>query len=222
MSSPSSVRKYPLLRFTSNVDWVHVDPSLLFKLSLLAAQNNKIITVFSGYRNDKYSAAHGGFAGDPHTRHIAVDAMIGNKPIGNVISASQFAAAGLITGNQPNFYKGKRDPSHVQLAGGGKTGSSPVPSSDGSSSEQGAGQDTTVPGVQNDQTQPVVPQPGQMASPQTQPDIGSTLPYQPAPASGINSTNQFVAELWNRIASQPASSPDTQLLAQNAQYSSGG
>lgn len=69
---------------------------------------------------------------------------------------------------------------------------------------------------------PVLPSPGTSTPTDTQPYTFSTQPYQPPPGSGMNSTNPFVAELWNRIASQPASSPDTQLLASNAQLMSGG
>lgn len=210
MSKVSSGRasQYPLLRFSSNVDWQHVDPALLQKLSVLAARNHKIIDVFSGYRTDKYSAQVGGFAGDPHTRHIAVDANIDGKPIGSVIAVSQFASVGLITGNQPNFYKGKRDPSHVQL-GSSSSDSGTATSSQAASRPAPAA--APAPTVDTTQT---LPTPGQTQPTDTLPDTFGTQPYQPAPGSGMNSTNPFVAQLWNRIQ---ATSPDTQLLQSNSQ-----
>lgn len=212
----AKTRQYPFLQFESQVDWQHVDPSLLQKLNMLGAQAHKIITVFSGYRSDKYSAQVGGFAGDPHTRHIAVDANIDGKPIGSVIKPAQFAAVGLITGNQPNFYKGKPDPSHVQLgsqpSGSGEAGSSPAAPSGASSSGQGVGQDTTS------QQPPALPTPGQDQPSDTQADTFSTQPGVAPPGSGM--VNQYVADLWNRIASQPGASADTQLLASNAQLGS--
>ena len=76
--------------------------------------------------------------------------------------------------------------------------------------------DVPQPGQAQPDTTATLPTPGGQPGPFTQPDTFSTQPYQPPPGSGINSTNQFVAELWNRIASQPAASADTQLLAQNA------
>ena len=215
MSSPSSVRKYPLLRFQPQVDWQHVNPELLQKLNALAAQTHHVITIFSGYRSNKYSAQVGGFAGDPHTRHIAVDANIDGKPIGSIISPAQFAAVGLITGNQPNFYNGKPDPSHVQL--GGEAGSSPAAPSGASSNAPVAGQDTTAAAPQS----PALPTPGQAQPSDTQADVFGTTPYEPPPGSGMNSTNPFVASLWNRIAAQPGASADTQLLASNAQLIGG-
>lgn len=58
--------------------------------------------------------------------------------------------------------------------------------------------------------------------PGTVPDPGSTQPYEPPPGSGMASTNSFLADMWNRIASQPGASPDSQLYAQNAQTLTGG
>lgn len=46
------------------------------------------------------------------------------------------------------------------------------------------------------------------------PDPAGSQPFEPAPGSGMGSASSFVAELWNRV--QPTS-PDTQLLQQNAQ-----
>ena len=208
----AKTRQYPFLQFESQVDWQHVDPSLLQKLNMLGAQAHKIITVFSGYRSDKYSAQVGGFAGDPHTRHIAVDANIDGKPIGSVIKPAQFAAVGLITGNQPNFYKGKPDPSHVQLG-----------SSSGAGVAQPAAPAAAAPAGNDGGTAPAtqasaLPTPGQDQPSDTQADTFSTQPGVAPPGSGM--VNQYVADLWNRIASQPGASADTQLLASNAQLGS--
>lgn len=212
----AKTRQYPFLQFEPQVDWQHVDPSLLQKLNMLGAQAHKIITVFSGYRSDKYSAQVGGFAGDPHTRHIAVDANIDGKPIGSVIKPAQFAAVGLITGNQPNFYKGKPDPSHVQL--GGSSSSSTPGAGDATQGAQdgqpGSPSDSSPP----QQQAPAIPTPGQDQPSDTQADTFSTQPGVAPPGSGM--VNQYVADLWNRIASQPGASADTQLLASNAQLGS--
>jgi murein DD-endopeptidase MepM/ murein hydrolase activator NlpD len=60
-----------------------------------------------------------------------------------------------------------------------------------------------------------------------QPDLGvttspdTTQPFQPPPGSGPQSTNSFLVDMWNRIASQPGASPDAQLLAANAQLATG-
>lgn len=79
----------------------------------------KTALIISGYRTPAHSVAVGGFANDPHTKGIAVDATVNGQPIGYVPG---FVAAansiGLISGNQPNFYKGHTDPGHVQLGGG--------------------------------------------------------------------------------------------------------
>lgn len=208
----AKTRQYPFLQFEPQVDWQHVDPSLLQKLNMLGAQAHKVITVFSGYRSDKYSAQVGGFAGDPHTRHIAVDANIDGKPIGSVIRPAQFAAVGLITGNQPNFYKGKPDPSHVQL---GSSSGAGVEQPAAPAAAAPAGNDGgTAPATQS----PALPTPGQDQPSDTQADTFSTQPGVAPPGSGM--VNQYVADLWNRIASQPGASADTQLLASNAQLGS--
>ena len=90
----------------------------------------------------------------------------------------------------------------------GEAGSSPAATDVTSSSGQVAGQDT------NQAQAPALPTPGQAQPSGTQPDAFSTQPYALPPGSGM--VNQYVADLWNRIASQPGASQDSQLLAQNA------
>ena len=81
--------------------------------------------------------------------------------------------------------------------------------------------ETPSPGLTLDVARSDVPSPGQTQPSDTQADVFATQPYQPPPGSGMNSTNPFVAELWNRIAAQPGASADTQLLASNAQLTGG-
>lgn len=66
------------------------------------------------------------------------------------------------------------------------------------------------------QTAPTIPSPG-VPNVTESPDPSGVQPFQPPPGSGMNSASSFIAELWNRVASQPGASPDTQLLAANAQ-----
>jgi hypothetical protein len=108
---------WPYLNFAGHVDWQHVDQRLWDKLNAVGQKLGKKIDVFSGYRSDDYAAAgKGGFPGDPHTRGIAADANIGGVPLGSYPGAlALLTAAGLRSGNQPNFYQGKPDPSHVDL-----------------------------------------------------------------------------------------------------------
>lgn len=68
---------------------------------------------------------------------------------------------------------------------------------------------------------PVAPVAGRGVDMGVQPSALSTQPFEPPPGSGIASTNGYVADLWNRIASQPGVSPDTVALAQNAQLAGG-
>src|SRR5438132_2786662 len=94
-------------------------PSFLSDLySLARAFPNLVFDVCSGYRTPQQSVAVGGFANDPHTRGIAADITVGGKPIGQVFTQAQLARYGLMSGNTPNFYKGKPDPSHLQLTTG--------------------------------------------------------------------------------------------------------
>lgn len=189
---------YAHLRFATHVDWHHVNPALLTKLETLAANKGVVIDVFSGYRSNEYSAQVGGFRGDPHTHGIAVDASIGGKPIGKVFAPKDFATAGLISGNQPNFYRGKPDPSHVQLGPGQAT------------------HDGTAPMATPEQPVPAVQDARQV------PEFG-TGDYQPPtllpPGSGPQARQ--VADWWQQIASQPGAAPETLSWAQNVSSAMG-
>ncbi len=101
---------------SGRIDVQDVNRSVLAGLERLAESYGVTVDIFSGYRTDAYSASHGGFAGDPHSRGIAVDANVGGAPIGARVPASAFGGFGLLSGNQPNFYHGQPDPSHVQLS----------------------------------------------------------------------------------------------------------
>lgn len=109
--------KFPNLQFASHVDFHHVNPYLLKTLQKVAEQQGVHITVISGYRSNKYSQANGGFAGDPHTKGLAVDAYINGHPIGEVIPPEVWAKYGVRSGMMKNFYKGKTDPEHLDLVG---------------------------------------------------------------------------------------------------------
>lgn len=111
---------YPNLRAGSGVDWQHVDTGLLSKLNDAGGQLHQTITIFSGYRSPSYSASVGGYANDPHTRGVAVDASIGGTYIGNFPGAAAvLEGLGLEPGVTSDFYNGKPDPMHVQIKGSG-------------------------------------------------------------------------------------------------------
>lgn len=113
-----------LLRPHAGVDLNGVDPSLLSRLYQLALVIGKPIDITSGYRTPQHSVDVGGFANDPHTQGIAVDATIAGRPIGDVLPSSTLRKFGLLSGNQPGFdpnIPGGRDPVHVQLLPGERT-----------------------------------------------------------------------------------------------------
>jgi hypothetical protein len=191
--------QYPFLATARrDVDWRHVSPILLRQLNALGRAVGKVIVIFSGYRSDSYSAAHGGFAGDPHTHHIAVDATIGGRPIGAVVSAKMFKEFGLRSGNQPNFYKGKADPSHVDLVGtvnaGASQSAAPNPSAaTGTGPAEGAAAlpdfSGTVPTQQIGAGPPGVLDPGTV------------------PAGGFSP--HTYQQMWQLVATQSGASQDT-------------
>jgi hypothetical protein len=215
---PGKSRLYPFLIFEPGVDWQHVNPQLLQGLNRMGAQKGVVITVISGYRTPAHSVAVGGFADDPHTKGIAVDAEVGGKPVGSVFSAKQFQAAGLETGNQPGFFNGKPDPGHVQLPSSAET-----PTPNASSAATTATTDTSAPTpspasnpsdsqlAAADTANAVLPPPatatpGQSAVPQV---------AAPGPVAGS------VADLWRQVAALPQVSPETQQLAANALIAQG-
>jgi hypothetical protein len=87
-------------------------------LNAVGVALGKTVVIFSGHRTDAYSNAVGGFAGDPHTQGIAVDATIDGRPIGSYPGAvaiiHKFGARSGATDFQ---YNGKSDPAHVDLVG---------------------------------------------------------------------------------------------------------
>lgn len=102
---------------TGGADIKDLNPQFMKRLQTLAQVSGSRIEVFSGYRNSGHGGA--GFAGDPHSKAVAVDAYAvmpdGRRvPLGT-LSAQDFAKAGLRSGNQPGFYKGAPDPSHVDM-----------------------------------------------------------------------------------------------------------
>ena len=105
---------------SGQVDVKDVSPALLTRLSSIAQSLGQTIDIFSGYRTDAYSAANGGFAGDPHTKGYAVDAYLGSgtAPVGSSSAFVKLAhALGLGSGATDFSYQGASDPSHVDLLG---------------------------------------------------------------------------------------------------------
>ena len=193
--------QYPFLATARpDVDWRHVNPILLRQLNALGRYLKKVIVIFSGYRSDAYSQKVGGFAGDPHTRHIAVDATIGGKPIGNVVSRKLFDQFGLRTGNQPNFYHGKPDPSHVDLVGtvNEKAGSASSETADATATTTTGG---SAAAVQMPDFSGALPVGQAQAGP---PEL---LPAGTVQAGGLSP--RVYGDLWRSIATQPGASPDT-------------
>src|SRR5438132_4861214 len=104
------------------IDVQDLAPTLLDALDRFATWAGRHLDIFSGYRTSAYSAAHGGFAGDPHTQGIAADVDVAGSPIGVYPGAvSELQSLGLVSGNQPGFYHGQPDPAHVQLPSGTTT-----------------------------------------------------------------------------------------------------
>jgi hypothetical protein len=199
-------RRYPMLRFAANVDWKDVSPVLLGRLNKLAAATHHVITIFSGYRSNAYSAANGGFAGDPHTKGIAVDATVDGKPVGSVISPSTMKKYGLRSGNQPNFYQGKPDPSHVDLVGYGGKATPGTVSQRGqeaaAATRQTGSAPVTLPGPQLPQ---LTTDPSELTTPPLAP--GSVDPSAPE-------VPNYLTQAWLQVSGQQNASPDTQSYAQ--------
>lgn len=108
---------YTNLHFAGHVDFQHVNPRLLDALNKEGKKLGGVVTVISGYRSNDYSARVGGFAGDPHSKGLAVDAYVNGHPIGEVVGPEVWAKYGIRSGNTPGFYKGKPDPEHLDLMG---------------------------------------------------------------------------------------------------------
>lgn len=118
--APGGQSPFAGLSFAGHTDFVHVDTGLLAKLNELARVLGVRIEVISGYRSPGYSSRVGGYANDPHARGVAVDAYINGVPIGDYKGAFKvLRQLGLESGATPGFYRGKRDPEHVQIPGSG-------------------------------------------------------------------------------------------------------
>lgn len=205
---------YSNIVFEKHVDWVNVNPVLLQTVNRIARSRGEVVDVFSGYRSDEYSASHGGFAGDPHTRRGAIDAYVNGKPIGEVWPATVFKAANLRSGNQPNFYHGKPDPEHVDLfvdgTDGGADYTGTVPSTAASSSNQGGAPASGLTAgalIQQDMANAEPPPGG--------PSVGANVAALPGTAL-IGPTRKPQYETWNLLAALPGASPDTMRMAQYA------
>lgn len=104
--------------FAGQIDLRNVNVRLLSILNQVGKQLGRTVTIFSGYRTDRYSASVGGFAGDPHARGIAVDANIDGRPIGSYPDAvALIHRLGARSGATDFQYRGASDPAHVDLVG---------------------------------------------------------------------------------------------------------
>lgn len=100
------------------IDVAGVSRQLLGILDRVGAALGKTVVIFSGHRTDAYSAAVGGFKGDPHTLGIATDATIDGQPIGSFPGAvALIHKLGARSGATDFQYKGQADPAHVDLVG---------------------------------------------------------------------------------------------------------
>ena len=196
----SRQRGYSNLRFRAGVNWQKVDPKLLQAINRIAREKHFIVDIVSGWRSSAHSVAVGGFANDPHTRGIAVDAYVNGRPIGQVVSSAEWASVGIESGNTPNFYKGKPDPEHLQL------------------------DDTSGYAVQKATASR---QPRSRRAPQLgrEPNYG---PVDEQAAQGFGGQTSFdqegafglspyqVADVWQQLATAQFASPETRTIASNA------
>jgi hypothetical protein len=211
-----------MLRFASHVDWKHMKLALLDRLNQLAAETHQIIYIYSGYRSDAYSQHVGGFRGDPHTHGIAADAKVGGpngKSIGTFYSAKTLAKYGLRSGNQPNFYKGKTDPDHVDMIGFGydRQGSPTGKTKDAQYANRAAAAVEAPVGTQTPQAQDV---PQDVIGTQPSPPQTGAATELTAPPSGLlpgtvagNQSPIGASNYWKKVLDQPSVSPETQSYA---------
>lgn len=149
-------------------------------------------------------------AGDPVATLLA-------HSLGNAHDLSGWTEIGFASGGAPasgganDTRSAKQFLAFVKQAGDAKQSAAPADAGNsGSGTPVGAA------------ASPQIPQPGAAPQIDTSPAPAESLPYEPPPGSGINSASAFAADTWSRIASQPNSDPESQLLAQNAQTTLGG
>lgn len=109
---------YPNLRYiggaASKPAEQQISPTLLQRLQQAALALGQTIDIFSGAGGPSVRGA--GFAGDPHSRGVAVDAQINGQPIGNFPGAvGVLHSLGLRSGATDFTYQGRPDPAHVDL-----------------------------------------------------------------------------------------------------------
>lgn len=136
-----------------------------------------------------------------------------------VVSAGQQVTAGQLLGysgeangvEHLHFASKKGDPS--AWLGGQPQGGAP----DTQTAAPGSPVAPVAPVSDATGTQPVLPVAAGVAPPAGPPSPESTQAYQPPPGAGIYAASAgALADEWNRIASQPGSDPQSQLLASNA------
>lgn len=207
-------RRYAFLRFRSDVDWRDVNPTLLVRMNRLAMYLHKVITITSGARTPQ------GNTGAPGSHHVpennpsgkgeAVDAYIGDKPLGKVVSNKTAARFGLFSGNQPGFYKGKPDPEHFETLERrgmkppkGMPPDRPPAQPTQAAADVGGAVAESLPPVDAAEV-PAAPPPPEAAIPTA---------YAPGTVPADGTVRDDPAETWRLIASQPLASSDSQMLA---------
>jgi hypothetical protein len=223
-------RQYRFLSFQPGVDWQHVNPVLLYRMNRLGMALGKVITITSGARgvpghpNTGAPGSHHVPGHNPSGKGEAVDAYVGSKPLGSVISNRMAAKYGLYSGNRPGFYKGKPDPEHFEtlerrgVPYKGKTPPEKAMESAAAPAAATAPQDD----AQVASTIPTIPDQGMSPGSPPQPEESLPAVFAPGSGSAAGWNPRRAAETWQLLASQPLSSPETQSLAQRAQLAAGG
>ena len=108
--------RYPRLRVSgSHVDWEGVSPVLLNLVDNIMQHAGRTATISSGRRSEAYNKSIGGAPRSKHVRGLAIDASVEGVPIARSVPPSIWNRYGIRTGDQPGFFRGQRDPIHVDI-----------------------------------------------------------------------------------------------------------
>lgn len=207
------------------------DPGFLRKVeAAAAAQGATAIYVYSAKRTPK---TNGGVSRSNHLTGHAIDAraLVGNKwvPLGTLIHDVS-TAYGLRSGDTPGFYKGARDPNHVD-DGSNVNGGKPLPAS-----KQGFVETAHVTrrkpiAAQGVQTDPYAEYNRENAISSSLANVGGPQPPSASgpPLASAPGQEEFqyaqprkqVTEFWRMIGGQQDISPDTARYAQLGGYADG-
>lgn len=201
---------YPGLNFGDTTDWKDVNPAILSGLSRLAQSSHQTISIASGFRtyeeqkilyqryidsgkDIRYIAAPPGSS--EHESGNAVDANVNGTPLANFYTSQQLHKFGLSAPVDG-------DPVHIQLASKSDYKTAGTGGGDISS---GTGDIASTPAPVLFNTQPAHPS-----------DIQQNTGVSAA-GPGMQPTQ--LADLWNQIANQQYSSPESSMFAQNSEMS---